>query len=158
MKFILIFALSILLTACSQQPNEADIKEAVKVSIKESNEQVKQMQNALTQEKVADSKKEDKNTENDDKDNGLNSALEQLDNALGKMQSVVKSTVDPAFDLMIFEFVDLQKLGDCEQQKEEKKYKCKIKITVKNKAGSSTNTTDLILIRSESGKWVALDE
>jgi hypothetical protein len=59
---------------------------------------------------------------------------------------------------MIYDLVDVKKLGDCEVQQNPAQYKCTIKVTLKNKKGTETNTTDAIFVKSEGGEWVVLDK
>ncbi len=153
MKIIMLLIVSIMLTACSSQPSEQDIKKALEVSVKEENDRVKQMIAMLKQENQAPQEKV--KTSND----ALNDSVNQVLDTMEQMKNAVKATMGsaaPDLELMIYELVDVKKLGSCDVKKDSGSYKCKVKATVKNKAGSSTNTIDLSFVRSESGEWVVL--
>lgn len=168
MKLILILLMSMMLTACSKQPSESDIRLALQTELKENNEEVNQMQKYLTIKVDSEDKKEtvkvsENNTNSESgSDDSLEIAFKDISKAMDSVGNLVDKTVDkaiaPVFEAQIYELVDVKKLGDCIQQENPAQYKCKVKATVKNNSGTVTNTTDLIFIRSEGGEWITLYE
>ena len=168
MKLLLIFVMAMMLTACSKQPSEADIRLALQTEVNESNDEVKKMQKMLTIKNDEDEKKEPvkvsesaSNSENN-ADGSLETAFKDVGKAMDSVGNLVDKTLDkavaPVFESQIYELVDVKKLGDCTPQENPAQYKCKVKTVVKNNSGTITNTADLIFIRSEGGEWITLYE
>lgn len=164
MKLMFIVFMSMMLTACSGQPSEADIKLALQTELKESNDEVKKMQKMLT---IEDEKKEpvkvsEDTQKSENASDDLETAFQDIGKAMNSVVKVVDKTVDtaiaPVFESQMYELVDAKKLGDCITQENPAQYKCKVKATLKNNSGTSTHTTDIIFIRSESGEWISLYE
>jgi hypothetical protein len=155
MKFIMMVLISMILTACSKQPNEKDIRKALEVSVQEENNRIKQMIVMLKQEEKTEVESKKPTTT----DESLNASVNEVLDKVEQMRKAVKATLSsasPDLELMIYELVDVKKLGDCEQQKDSINFKCKVKATVKNKAGEVANTIDISLVRAEGGEWVIL--
>jgi len=149
MKFIMVFLMALTLSACSKQPSEQDIKKALEVSVTEENNRIKQMIMLVKQDEENPQQRQKTSNES------VNEVIDTIDQMKAMVKSTVGSTI-PELELMIYELIDAKKLGDCEQKKDTSNFRCKVKATVKNKNGETTNTLDISFVRSESGDWVVL--
>jgi endonuclease III len=133
MKKILIVLVALFLSACSTEPNENEIKQALQESIKESNANVEIAQKNVKNFILNDNEKQSKTDE--------------------QISSVLSMVTGP----LTYELIDMKKLGECIKNDKEGFYECKIKTVLKNSLGQVSNITIVKLLQSEDKKWIMED-
>ncbi len=126
--YLIIFTIisALLLTACSGEPSEQDIKKALQLSIKENNEAINSEKNSIQ--------------------------VITKDTFKSEEKDIILKILDDITKDIIYELVDVKKIGECVSNIKE--YECEFKLTVKNSIKTSINIKKMKFVQLEDKEWI----